>query len=201
MHDAIRQEPAEAVEDFTEAIRRAESPEEQHKLLAEKQAALELRHPRRKPTEPTPEPVITDPNLRKLYEHSKAKAERRSSYPVAKHAAVRQAPPKPAKQVAPAYETVVSYAHGVSMKETLAKVCARPDISAKGKAVALVLAAHHPHIAPSIPRLMLLTGVKSNTTICRALVELRSKGLLTWKPGSSHQANVYDCSWLTPVVY
>ena len=205
--------------DFTAEIAAADSPEDQRKLLAEKQAALELRHPRRGPTEPKADPVIPDPQLLKLYERSKAREERRASRPVVTRADLRQAPRKLAKKVAatpgkspklgnlnPAKLTAqepgpepLPYAHGLAMRETLAKVCMRPDLSSKAKHVALTLASHYPHVKPSIGRLMLLTGIRSDQTVSRALRELRSKGLLRWKSGSSAKANEYTCVWLAVV--
>ena len=105
----------------------------------------------------------------------------------------------PGRSTTPEPEAVtVSYAHGVSMKTTLAQVCARPDLSSKTKLVALVLAAHAPTVQPSKQRLMQLTGL-SRATVTRALVELRDKHLLSWKSGKSHQANLYLCCWLYAV--
>ena len=94
----------------------------------------------------------------------------------------------------------MKYANGRAMTQTAMSVCARPDLTEKAKIVALALAMHAPHVKPNIPRLMLLTSIRSNTTISRALAELRDKGLLRWTPGKSHQANEYVCLWLSAVV-
>ena len=146
--------------------------------------------PPRRETEPEPEPEIKDPHLRKLYERSKAREERRASPAVA----------LPTPDLNPVRATeMVKFANGRAMTQTAMSVCARPDISSKAKIVAMALALHAPHVKPSIPRLMLLTSIRSNTTICRALIELRDKGLLSWKPGKSAQANEYTCLWLSAV--
>ena len=145
--------------------------------------------PPRRETEPEPEPEIKDPHLRKLYERSKAREELRASRPVA-------LPTPDPKRVRAARGEMVKFANGRAMTQTAMSVCARPDISWRGKHVALMLAVHAPHVEPSKRRLTKLTGL-SIKTISRALIELRDKGLLTWKPGKSHQANVYVCLWLT----
>ena len=140
--------------------------------------------------DPEPDPdQITDPRLRRNYEQSKA---RENQCPAARPVAVPdlsqlgtfetvQANREPVKK--PAHTG--SYAHGLSMAATLEKVCMRPDITWRGKSVALALAAHWPHVRPANQRLRMLTGHSKNT-VARGLAELKAKGLLTWK-GSTHE--------------
>ena len=232
--------------DFTAEIAAADSDEVRLKLLAEKQAALELIYPRNPAPErftPTEaESLYTTRNgddwriiLERKQAADRKRVRRHDLSPIKeqdvdrvrglppprsqrpfKSAAVRQTPRTLAKKVAatpgkflklgnlnpakltaqePGPEPVVTYAHGVSMKTTLAQVCARPDLSSKAKFIALTLASHAPTVQPSKQRLMQLTGL-SRATVTRALVELRDKHLLSWKSGKSHQANLYVCCWL-----
>ena len=128
--------------DFTAEIAAADSLEDQRKLLGEKQAALQLLHPRRQVPEPKQAEVvqIKDPGLRRNYEQSKAREVRREAEPVK----------KPSRTGA--------YAHGLSMTATVDKVCMRSDITWRGKSVAWALALHWPNVRPSNQRLRLLTG-------------------------------------------
>ena len=149
-------------------------------MLAEKNAALQLLHPPRrvpKPKQAEPD-QIKDPGLRRNYEQSKAREVRREAEPVKK----------------PSSTGV--YAHGLSMAATLEKVCMRPDITWRGKAVAVALSAHWPNVRPSNQRLRLLTG-HGKKTVERGLAELKAKGLLTWKRGKPRKANEYTCKWLS----
>ena len=84
----------------------------------------------------------------------------------------------------------------MSMAATLDKVCMRPDITWRGKAVAVALSAHWPNVRPGNQRLRLLTGL-SKRTVERGLAELKGKGLLTWKRGKPRKANEYTCKWLS----
>ena len=166
--------------DFTAEIAAADSPEDQRKLLAEKQAALQLLHPPRprqvpKPKQAEPE-QIKDPGLRRNYERSEAE----------------EADREPVKKPS----STGSYAHGISMALTVEKVCMRPDISWRGKAVAMALSSHWPNVRPSNQRLRLLTG-HGKKTVERGLAELKAKGLLTWKRGKPRRANEYTCKWLS----
>ena len=145
--------------DFTAEIAAADSPEDQRKLLAEKQAALQLLHPPRPRQVPKPKQAepdqIKDPGLRRNYEQSKAREVRREAEPVKKPSSTGL------------------YAHGLSMAATLEKVCMRPDISGRAKSLALVLAAHWPDVRPSNQRLRILTG-HSKRTVERGLAELKA---------------------------
>ena len=150
--------------------------------------------------EPEAEAEPIDPRLRLQYEQSKAREKQR---PAARPVAVPhisqverfetvQADREPVKK--PAHTG--SYAHGLSMAATLQKVCMRPDITWRGKAVAVALSAHWPHVRPSNQRLRMLTGHSKNT-VARGLAELKAKGLLTWKRGKPRKANEYTCQWLS----
>ena len=139
--------------DFTTAINGADSHEAARALLAKKQAALHAgRPPRRaRSLEPVQEvdvdvnpDEIKDPGLRRNYERSKAREERREARPA-------EPVQKPARNG--------SYAHGMSMAATLEKVCMRPDITWRAKSRALVLSSHWPNVRPSNERLRLLTGL------------------------------------------
>ena len=154
------------MEAWTEDIKAADSPDLGRRMLAEKQAALQLLPP------PRPRQV-----------------------PKPKQAEPKQAEAKQAEAVKQAPRTG-AYAHGMSMAATLEKVCMRPDITWRGKSVALALAAHWPHVRPSNPRLRLLTG-HGKKTVERGLAELKAKGLLTWKRGKPRIANEYTCKWLS----
>ena len=191
----MERELAAWTEDISDA-----SPELGRRLLAEKQAALQLLHPPRpapvpsgspppkkpnknKAPDPLSDPLgtptpdqIKDPRLRSIHERSKRQAE-------AEH--IKN--PTPAR----------SYAHGMSMAATLEKVCMRPDITWRAKNLAVILSAHFPRVRPSNQRLRLLTGY-SKRTIERGLTELNLKGLLTWKRGGPRRANEYTCQWLHP---
>ena len=178
--------------DYTEAIKGADSPEAERALLAKKQAALHDRHPPRPaPDRPKQaEPVqaaesvqITDPQLRRLFERSKARGERQAARPLAvpdiwqaDREPVKSTPSKAVKAVKPHPHTD-PYVHGVAVKETISAVCMRPDLSSKAKSIAVMLAAHYPNIKPSMKRLKLLTGILSDKTISRALIELRGQKL------------------------
>ena len=166
--------------DFTAEIAAADSLEDQRKLLAEKQAALQLLHPRRQVPEPKQAEVvqIKDPGLRRDHEQSKAREVRREAEPVKKPSSTG------------------AYAHGMSMAATVEKVCMRSDITWRGKSVAWALALHWPHVRPSNQRLRLLTGHSKNT-VARGLAELKERGLLTWKRGKPRKANEYTCKWLS----
>ena len=216
-------------EDFTKAIKAADSHEVALKLLAAKQRAMvaarlvttkkgrpelnasieafsqpELATALKVST-PSVEPVqIKDPQLRRIYERAKAREER----PPARALAVPdisqlakfesvQADREPVKT----HTHTGPYVHGVAVKMTISAICMRPDLSAKAKSVAVMLALHFPNIKPSKERLKLLTGILSDKTISRALIELRDKNLLSWESGKSHQANEYTCLWLDPVQY
>ena len=78
-------EGPDEIEDFTKAIKAAaDSPEAQRRLLVEKQAALERLHPPRPSPERSKEAEpgqIRDPQLRRLYQVSKAREERRGIAP------------------------------------------------------------------------------------------------------------------------
>ena len=162
--------------DFTAEIAAADSLEDQRKLLAEKQAALQLLHPRLQ----VPKPVKqAEPKLIEI-----SQLERFESV---------QAAPDSTKQ---APRTGSSYAHGLSMAATVDKVWMRPDITWRGKAVAVALALHWPHVRPSNQRLRLLTG-HGKKTVERGLAELKERGLLTWKRGKPRKANEYTCKWLS----
>ena len=171
---------AAARRDFTSEIAAADSLEDQRKLLAEKQAALQLLHPRRQVPQPKQAEVvqIKDPGLRRNYEQSKAREVRREAAPVKKH-----------PHTGP-------YAHGMSMAATVDKVWMRSDITWRGKAVAVALALHWPNVRPSNQRLRTLTGHSKNT-VARGLAELKERGLLTWKRGKPRKANEYTCKWLS----
>ena len=168
------------MEAWTEDIKAADSPGLGRRLLAEKQAALHLLHPPRQAPEPKQAEVvqIKDPGLRRNYEQSKAREVRREAEPVKKPSSTG------------------AYAHGMSMAATLDKVCMRPDITWRGKAVAVALSAHWPHVRPSNQRLRLLTG-HGKKTVERGLAELKANKLLTWKRGTSGRANEYTCQWLS----
>ena len=170
--------------DWTEAIKEADSDEVQRALLVQKQAAERALHPRRspelghrgveRPKEAEPD-QIKDPGLRAIYERSEAE----------------EADREPVKKAS----RNGSYAHGMSMSTTVDKVCMRPDISWRGKAVAMALSSHWPTVRPTNERLRLLTGFAKGT-IAKGLAELNAKGLLTWKSGKSRVANEYVCQWL-----
>ena len=119
------------MEAWTEDIKAADSPDLGRRMLAEKQAALQLLPPPRPRQVPKP----------KQAEPKQAEA---------KQAEPKQAEPKQAEAVKQAPRTG-AYAHGMSMAATLDKVCMRPDITWRGKSVALALAAHWPHVRPSNP--------------------------------------------------
>ena len=171
--------------DWTEAIGAADSHEAKIKLLAQKQEAQQALHPPRRSPEKAKkaqqaEPdQIKDPGLRAIYENSEAAEGLREA---------RQA--EPVKKAARA-----GYANGLSLAATVNAICMRPDISSRGKAVAMALASHHPTIRPTIERLQRLTGFAKNT-VSKGLSELNSLDLLTWKRGKSRVANQYNCLWL-----
>ena len=189
--------------DWTEAIGAADSHEAKIKLLAQKQEAQQALHPPRRspekakeaqqalhPPRRSPEKAkkaqqaepdqIKDPGLRAIYENSEAAEGLREA---------RQA--EPVKKAARA-----GYANGLSLAATVNAICMRPDISSRGKAVAMALASHHPTIRPTIERLQRLTGFAKNT-VSKGLSELNSLDLLTWKRGKSRVANQYNCLWLS----
>ena len=218
------------IDDYTKAINGADSHEVALKLLAEKQRAVHARRPPRpspqRPKEAEPG-QIKDPGLRRLFERSKARADQReanasptqkkpnetkapdpvseanasptpdSGIAAATHIAEKETPSKAVKP----HPHTGPYVHGVAVKMTIAAVCMRPDLSSKAKSIAVMLSLHFPHIKPSKERLSMLTGIRSDKTISRALNELRDKNLLSWKSGKSHQANEYTCLWLHPVQY
>ena len=118
--------------DFTAEIAAADSPEDQRKLLAEKQAALALRHPPREPTEPEAEPVIQDPNLRKMYERSQG--ERRAAgvapcshprRPPASSPEARQEGSSHPRQISEVRRFGSVQAHGARARTRDASLCSR----------------------------------------------------------------------------
>ena len=149
--------------------------------------------------EPDPEP-ITDPRLRFQYERSKAREKQRpAARPVAVPQIVQIAPFEPVHADREPVQKPArngAYAHGLSMAATLDKVCMRPDITWRGKSVALALASHWPNVRPTNQRLRLLTGHSKNT-VARGLAELKAHKLLTWKRGTVGRANEYTCHWLS----
>ena len=175
------------IADWAEGIKEADSDEVRRALLVKKQEAERALHPPRRSPEPAQEAEpdqIADSGLRRNYERSKAKEPRRE-------AEARQAEHEPVKKAS----RTGSYAHGMSMAATVDKVCMRPDISWRGKAVAMALALHWPTVRPTNERLRLLTGFAKGT-IAKGLDELNCLGLLTWKSGKSRVANEYVCQWL-----
>ena len=166
------------IKDWAKGIKEAESDEVQRALLVKKQEAERALHPPRRSPEPAKEAEpdhIKDSGLRAMYERSEAQEADRE--PVKK--ATRNG----------------SYAHGSSLKLTIEKVCGRLDVSSKAKFIAMILAAHWPHVRPPVERLMLLTGF-GKSTVARGLAELNAVGLLNWKSGKSRVANEYVCQWL-----
>ena len=160
----------------------------------ERELAAWVDRPSLQETEPEPAPIIEDPNLRRGYARSEAREGQRA----ARRLALATPGPEPVRATTQADHETIPYAHGTAMRLTLAKVCARPDVSSKAKHVAITLSAHYPNVMPSIKRLQLLTGIKSNSTINLALMELRGLGLLTWTHGNSSCTNNYQCLWITP---
>ena len=167
---------------------------------------MQTLHPRRSPErskEAEPGQIHRHRSLRRLFERSKARGERQAARPLAVPEIRQidafetvQADREPVKSTPSKAVKTGSYANGLALAATISSVSMRPDLTWRAKALALALASHYPTVRPTIERLKLLTGMRSDRTVTQGLAELRQAKLLRWTHGDYHRANRYTLRWL-----
>ena len=144
------------VADYTAEIAAADSHEDKITLLAAKQAAVHAgRPPRPSPQRPKEAGLgeIQDIGLRRLFERSKAREERREARALAVPEIRQidafetvQADREPVKSTPSKAVKTGSYANGLALAATISSVSMRPDLTWRAKALALALASHYPTV-------------------------------------------------------